>query len=635
MLNEQQQRAVRYDGEADALLLLAGAGSGKTHTLTERIVYLVNEENISPKRILAITFTRKAANEMRERLQSKVDNASQLGCGTFHAFCLSVIRAFPKTFNLKGFTIIDTDDQIDIMRLSKGACAGRNFPVRERDLISIYSMYRNTGQELDGYIREFRPEVESQIGKLHEIFEDYETRKKTRQYIDYDDILFLFEAKLRENDRFRDKISNAYDYILVDEMQDTNHLQWSIVSQLKNPAKLFCVGDDSQSIYAFRGADYRNVHDFINRISNSKVLKLETNYRSTQEILDLSNWLLAESSLNYDKHLVSHLGSGHRPEFLEFNSEEEETRWMINDIVQRANSGQTDLRDIMILIRSVRSRGAKLIQQYMAASGIPFQVFGGQGFANAAHIKDYTSMLRACRSSKDQVAWSRYLKLWPGIGSQKASRVVDSIIHEKDMNAAFDITDTMLKATRITAPLRTAFSNIRNPGKAISATFGMMSDVLEQHYSKRDGWDIRKSDLDILKSTAGNFSSLSDLIDAFVLDPTSGNDASKFEDNKVTLSTVHSAKGLESDVVYISRCQPGHFPSRMSKTPDEIEEERRVLYVAITRAKSYLYLTSVRDGFGHDEEYATDFLERIPPGILTFKSSWRMDEEQDSRDAWF
>ena len=337
-LNGEQRRAAEFSG--GNVLVLAGAGTGKTRTIIARIAFLIRA-GVDPTRILVMTFTRRAARELSRRLETLVGASSaKVVAGTFHHFCLYAMRRMPRRFGTESASVIDRDDQIQLMKLVRGsfAAAKEQFP-QASVLVNLYSYAVNTNRPVREYLEKHTDYDSGKIDKMCQVFSAYEERKRKNAYLDYDDILFRFTKVLHDSPRVGAFFGGHYDHILVDEMQDTNPLQWLILDGLREPAKLFCVGDDAQSIYSFRGADFQNVHSFLQRVAGSVVLKLEENYRSTQEILDLANWLLKRSPLSYDKELRAHRGKGTKPRLIEFEIDLDEANWIAEDLVSRHNEG--------------------------------------------------------------------------------------------------------------------------------------------------------------------------------------------------------------------------------------------------------------------------------------------------------
>jgi len=337
-LNQQQRVAVEYDG--GHVLVLAGAGTGKTSTIVARAAHLL-ATGCDASRILLLTFTRRSAREMISRLSSQAGRAAKaIRAGTFHHFCLTTMRQAPRLFDFDSKTVIDRDDQVQLMKLVRSPFVqkGRQFPKADT-LLKVYSYARNTNQDLYTYLSKYTDYERDDIETIIQVFTAYTERKAVRGYVDFDDLLYVFASQIHRSDACQQYVTRLFDHILVDEMQDTNPLQWLILDGMRDPAKLFCVGDDAQSIYAFRGADFQNVHAFTQRIPGAQILKLENNYRSTQEILDVPNWLLGKSPLAYDKQLTAVRGKGIQPRLLDFDSDFDEARWIAEDLIERYEEG--------------------------------------------------------------------------------------------------------------------------------------------------------------------------------------------------------------------------------------------------------------------------------------------------------
>jgi len=618
-LNNQQKVAAHYGLDAD-ILVLAGAGTGKTSTIIARAVFLIRQ-GVPSARILLLTFTRRAANEMRHRLKLELGEASAgLFVGTFHKFCLEVIKKLPKTFNTERSTIIDRDDQLLLMRIARGsiiAKGNKEFP-KAGVLVNWMSYARNTMRSAEEYLLNYTDIDEEQIGLVVKIFTFYDKRKKEMGYLDFDDILSVFSRTLATKQAFCDQLSSKLGHILVDEMQDTNPVQWSILDGLRSPAKLFCVGDDAQSIYAFRGADFKNVHSFSERVENGVILKLEKNYRSTQEILNLSNWLLSQSTLKYGKKLVAVRGEGIKPSLIDFENKYDEARWIADDLLKRHNDG-AKWNEHMVLTRSAYL--SRVLEGTLIEKKVPFQFIGGTSLLQAAHVKDLICMMRAADSHRDELAWIRYLKCWPGIGDVTASKVVGNIFACKNSAEAIERAKSILADRfEIAKGLETILSNHdQNPAQSLQYGVEVLDSVLSRKY---DRWEKRRKDIDLLIKLASKFKSLKAFIEAYTLDPISNSSGDRSEgEDKATLITIHSAKGTEQKVCYIIQLIPTVFPHvRSIGNEDEEEEERRVLYVAMTRAKDELIMTRC-DMLDHGEATKLPYLlSDIPERLIESES---------------
>ena len=585
-LNRQQQLAVAY--EKGHVLVLAGAGTGKTRTIVARAAHLI-QRGVSPERILLLTFTRRAAREMTDRLGEMIGGASsRILAGTFHHYCLYSMRRMPSEFHIESATVIDRDDQLQLMKLIRSEFKEKGAPFpRASELLNLCSYARNTMQSMADYIDRHTDYDAGTAEKICWIFSAYDERKRKNDYLDYDDILFRFVEKTKDS-AIGDRLRSMYDHILVDEMQDTNPLQWQVLQELKDPAKLFCVGDDAQSIYAFRGADFRNVHAFTSRIPNSEILRLEENYRSTQGILDLSNWLLNASCVTYGKTLRAVRKEQSRPVLMDFSSDLEEARWVADDLIKRHESG-IDWKNLMIITRT--GFGARAVESYMVEADIPYQFVGGTSLLQTAHVKDLLSLVRAAVNHHDELAWGRYLTLWPRIGDATAARYIKGMRQEKSVSAAIDYLERMLKGrTEILRGPRIVSDIWDNPTAAMKLASEFLSPLLEKRY---ENWRTRARDFNLLTRLAGEHRSLAAFIEIYTLDPISVSSADRLgQDDMVTLTTVHSAKGTQASVCYLIRVEPGMYPHMRSlDSVDQIEEERRILYVAMTRAKDELILT--------------------------------------------
>jgi DNA helicase-2/ATP-dependent DNA helicase PcrA len=625
-LNLQQKDAVEHD--SGHVLVLAGAGTGKTSTIIGRAEHLISH-GVRPERILLLTFTRRAAREMKDRLGWMVGHLSEaVMAGTFHHFCLYCMRRMPSTFQLDGATVIDRDDQLQLMRLIRGDFKekGVAFP-QAAALLNLCSYARNTLHPVSDYLGRHTDYDPPMREKLCGIFAAYDERKRRNGYLDYDDILFRFVEKLEEP-AIGDRLRGLYDHILVDEMQDTNPLQWRVLQGLRDPARLFCVGDDAQSIYAFRGADFRNVHSFADRIPGGTVLRLENNYRSTQGILDLSNWLLTESPIPYGKQLRAVRKEASTPVLRNFSSDLEEARWVVGDLSRRHAEGSA-WKDMMIITRT--GLGARAVESLMVEADVPYQFVGGTSILQAAHVKDLLSLVRATDNYHDELAWARYLTLWPRIGDATAARLIGGLRKTESLEEALTFLSVKLKNRPdiVTGPRRVS-ACLEEPATAIQAASESLSPLLESRY---ENWRQRHRDFSLLVRLAGEHRSLAAFLEIYTLDPISASSAETLgKSDVVTLTTVHSAKGTQADVCYLIRVEPGMYPHiRSMGSDDEMEEERRILYVAITRAKDEIILTRTWNtyswspasyyGAGGGMEGGTPyFLEDLPDSLVRVDS---------------
>ncbi len=396
-LNPQQKQAATT--ETKHSLVLAGAGCGKTKTIVARAAYLI-EQGVPANQIQILTFTRRAASEIVARVELALgDQAKGLRASTFHTFCMYLLRRIPKAFGLEQFSIIDRDDQLMMFRLIRGRDDKKNpnhLP-KPQELCDLYSFARNTRQKLSLALEKQMPEYLALKDQIAEIMKEYEARKQARSFLDYDDILAVVATALAQSEGLVDYVASICRHMLVDEMQDTNPLQWALLEPLKDRISLFCVGDDAQSIYGFRGADFENIHHFKERVPDAQIFKLEKNYRSTQEILDLSNWLLDQSEIKYDKRLEAYRGEGLKPRMHIFPNEFDEAKWIAIDIKERHYLQGSKWGEHMVLVRS--SFAARHIEAACIAANVPYRFIGGMKLLETAHVKDLLSMLRGLSAS--------------------------------------------------------------------------------------------------------------------------------------------------------------------------------------------------------------------------------------------
>ena len=585
-LNDGQRAAATFSGTH--ALVLAGAGTGKTKTIIARAGYLIHS-GVPADRIQILTFTRRSANEIVERVKMNLGNlAESLNASTFHTWCMTLIRRMPKLFGCNGSTVIDRDDQIQLFKRLRGGDKNNSLPPAAI-LCDIYSYARNTRSSLSKTLDIFYNSLLPKKELIANVARAYEVKKRERNYIDYDDILDIVATVLKKDPEVCAFVSQQYDHILIDEMQDTNPLQWDILEPLHSKVKLFCVGDDAQSIYGFRGADFRNVHSFTKRVPDSEVLRLEQNYRSTQEILNLSNWLLAQSPIDYNKKLIAVRGAGSKPRILNFASEWEEARWIADDIAKRRGEG-TSWDQHMILTRS--GFAARAVETTLLARDIPYTFIGGTKLLESAHIRDILSLLRIVVNPLDELAWIRYLTLWPRIGDVTANLIIERFPSHVDLGGCLQVlnNDGSLPDNCKIAIDRVA-NLMESPIEAFLAAKSMLLPILEKSYNK--DWESRKGDFSLVEKLVKRHTSIIAFIEEYLLDPVYSSKRLRTEEvDLVTLITIHSAKGTEKPICYIINVSPGSFPSSHSlEKIDEVEEERRVLYVALTRAQNELILT--------------------------------------------
>lgn len=580
-LNAEQLAAVT--SASSNIVVVAGAGTGKTKTMVARICHLL-ESGSAPERILAITFTRKAAAELMSRIAHYAgrDTGKRVNASTFHSWCSRIIANDAEG----AYTIIDPEDQKDMMSMFRGR-RPKEFP-KAPELRSIYSFCRNSSKRLGDYIDQYLPKHKPYYEQIKLIFIDYQAAKRRQNLLDLDDVLDVVARNL-ENPDVAKAVGGSYDSVLVDEMQDTNPLQWRLLQPLVGHTRLFCVGDDAQAIYAFRGSDYRFIHDFTELVPDSEKLTLTQNYRSPNEFLGISNWLLRESSIDYGKELWSELG-GAKPIMRVFSDPFEEAEYIADKILEDHGRG-IPFRSNLILFRS--SVWRKALDSALIKRRIPVAYYGGFSFLQARHVRDIVSTLRILHNPLDDIAWLRYLQIFPGIGSESASEI---ILRLADLSVlAGRITMLMTSEPKFKRPASAIQEISQRISNNIAGLIGDIATVLADEFTKlyRDEWPGRKADIPILQALAEREESVSTFLESYALNPFTEGFKKDNDPNTdhVIVSTIHSAKGLESDIVYVPALQVGHYPPSYTKSEDDYEEERRCLYVALTRAKVELNLS--------------------------------------------
>ena len=590
-LNPQQKQAATT--ETKHSLVLAGAGCGKTKTIVARAAYLI-DQGVPANQIQILTFTRRSASEIVARVELALGDAAKgLRASTFHTFCMYLLRRVPKAFGLDQFSIIDRDDQLMLFRLIRGKDDKKNpnaLP-KPKELCDLYSFARNTRQKLSLALEKQMPEFLEYKDQIAEVMKEYEARKQARYFLDYDDILAVVASGLAQSEGLSDYVAGLCQHMLVDEMQDTNPLQWAILEPLKDKTSLFCVGDDAQSIYGFRGADFENIHHFKDRVPDAEIFKLEKNYRSTQEILDLSNWLLAQSDIHYDKKLEAYRGDGTKPRMHVFPNEFDEAKWIAIDIKERHFLEAKPWNDHMVLVRSAFA--ARHIEAAFIQANVPYRFIGGMKLLETAHVKDLLSLLRVIANPLDDIAWMRFLTLWNGVGDVGASKLAQQLVAEPDIEKIIEKLEEFGRIPDNTLLIMKQMSVLKTEVEAcVKLGVEAILNQLEENYAKKD-WHKRIGDFDLVKQLASKHSQLSEFLEEYVLDPVSISEIERqSQDDVVTLITIHSAKGTEQKVCYVANVSAGQYPhARAQGHFDEVEEERRVLYVAMTRAKNELILT--------------------------------------------
>jgi len=625
-LNPAQYEAVTLT--EGPVLVIAGAGSGKTRTLVYRLAYLV-DQGVAPWHILLLTFTRKASQEMLHRASQLIDRPlHQVAGGTFHAVCHGWLRRYGHRLGYdSSFTLLDRHDQADLVRLLRDRLplkAGPGqFPRRET-LVQIFGALINKNLDLDVLMARDYPQFLEQTPAVAELFQQYRQHKKEHQLLDYDDLLLEGRRLLEEHDDLRLELSQRYQYIMVDEYQDTNRLQADIVRLLAfSHDNVMAVGDDSQSIYSFRGANFRNIMDFPRLFPGTRIIKLEENYRSTQPILDLTNTIIAQASEKYTKCLFTRQQQGPKPVLLQTGSENEQSRLLCQTVATLHRQG-TPWRQMAVLFRAAYHSFDLEIE--LLREQIPFMKFGGFKFMESAHIKDILAYVRVAANPRDSISWNRLLQLVPGIGKKSAQKFL-ALLNQSEFSLESALQWlTSQKSAKVRAaaePLAELLYQLQNPdlspAQRLNLALAYYEPILRTNF---DDHPKRFRDLEHLLTITARYRSLGDFLNDLTLEPpTSLADVTEASHDYLTLSTIHSAKGLEWEAVLIIWVAEGRFPStHAQEREEELEEERRLLYVAATRARRYLYLfyptVSYNKYFGTSFNTVSRFLRDLPDGLL-------------------
>ncbi len=595
-LNPQQLAAVEVvDGPA---LVIAGAGSGKTRVLVYRVARLI-DLGVDPASILLLTFTRKAAQEMLGRVGLLIGPQSdRVMGGTFHSVANVLLRRYGRTIGLEpGFTILDrgdSEDLVNLVRVQTGLTeTGKRFP-RKKTIADLFSKCANTLQSLEDVLFADYSHFGEYLGELTKLQEAYESTKRQRQLVDYDDLLTRLRDLLAVDERARVTISETYRYMLVDEYQDTNRLQADVVRKLAaTHENVMVVGDDSQSIYSFRGATFRNIMEFPVLFPGTSIFKLEENYRSTQSILALANDILKGATEKYSKTLFTQKGQGERPALVQTVGENPQSRFVAQKILELREEG-VPLDDIAVLFRS--SFHAFDLEVELAKRDVPFVKRGGFKFLETAHVKDVLAHLRIVHNPLDTVSWNRSLLLVDGVGQKRARDLMAQLVTSEAPNET--LRQGGGRAALGLGNLASALESVGNvedgsPADQINRLLEYYYPILKEQY---DDYPKRIRDLEHLMVMAERYGALAEFLADVTLEPpdesVTGIEAPDRDDERLVLSTIHSAKGLEWRCVFVIWLVDGRFPSSYSfLTEEELEEERRLLYVAVTRAKQFLYLT--------------------------------------------
>ncbi len=596
-LNEAQYDAATTI--SGPLLIVAGAGTGKTRTLVYRVAHLI-DQGIDPRSILLMTFTRRAAEEMLRRASLLIDGrCSQVSGGTFHSFANLVLRVHGRHVNLApSFTIMDRPDSEDVIQTLRSDMGlntkEKRFP-RKQTVAEIFSMTHNKHIPLNELLDLEYPHLVDVHQELAEMQRRYTDFKQTKSLIDYDDLLIKLRDLLADHEDVRNRLSETYRFIMVDEYQDTNHLQAEIVRLLAaTHDNVAVVGDDAQSIYSFRGADFRNIMDFPKQFAGARIVKLEENYRSTQPILNLTNEIIARATEGYDKRLFTRKSVGSRPKLVQAGSEQMQSQFVCQKILELREEG-VPLWDIAVLFRS--SFHSFDLEIELARRQIPFVKRGGFQFMEASHVKDLLAHLRILANPKDAISWKRVLMLLEGIGLGASQKIIKWLLeggNAVERLRSYNAKGKTAQGLRTLAQVLEEAARAELPSEQAQYLMQYYVPILKQNYP--DDHPKRLRDMEHFQGMTERYRDLSRLLSDMALEPPNdsigGVLAVDPDEGPLVLSTIHSAKGLEFHSVFIIWALEGRFPSFYNTgSAEELEEERRLLYVAATRAKQNLFIS--------------------------------------------
>lgn len=611
------------------LLVVAGAGTGKTRTLIYRMAYLM-EQGVAAENILLLTFTRKASQEMIERAALLINDPGQrVTGGTFHSMANLLLRKYGHYLGYPpNFTILDRSDSEGIINLIKSSLelggAGKRFPSK-RVIFNLLSRSVNKGMGVADVVADQYSHLAEYCPDLERVFDHYRKFKFEHGLMDYDDLLVNLRQVMTEFNQVREQIGERFQHILVDEYQDTNQIQADIVRLMAaGQNNIMVVGDDSQSIYSFRGADFRNIMDFSRVFPGSKVVRLEENYRSSQAILALTNAIIDKAEEKYAKKLYSNIEGGAKPLVQGTYDESAQARWVAERIVSLRDD-DVPLAEIAVLFRS--GFHSYKLELELTNRQVVFEKRGGLKLTESAHIKDVLSYLRIINNPEDLLSWNRVLLLLEKVGPKTARNVLDTIRATADPLLAlrdFPAGKSWRLGLKNLADLLILLKSSGHPPvKMFDLVMDYYREIFERIY--HDDFPTRSRDLEQLRQLVSGYGDLQSLIDDTVLDPPNPVDESlggrlgQLPD-QIILSTIHSAKGLEWDHVFVINLAAGRFPSCQPFMRLEWEEERRMFYVAATRARKMLYLSYPRELISFDRQAQaggmSQFLAELSPALF-------------------
>ena len=644
-LNQEQYEVVT--GGDGPCLVLAGAGSGKTRTLVFRVAYLL-EQGVDPENILLVTFTNKASKEMMSRVEELLGFYPKgLVGGTFHSVSNMILRRHAAKLGYQSnFNILDQDDSVSIVKSAMEylglSTNGKTFP-KPKIIQSIISFSRNTNKEVREVAMEAYGYPDFIADKMSEIAQIYDEKKKASNTMDFDDLLVNWLRLLEQHPDVKEKYSKQFKYVLVDEYQDTNYIQAEVIKNLMSHHKnVLVVGDDSQSIYSFRAADVRNILNFPQLFEDTKMFRIETNYRSSPQILELANSIIKKNINQFEKKLSAHREDSLLPTLMPARDDKQQASYVVKRIMELYREG-TSYEDMAVLYRATYQSAE--IQLEMSRYNIPYVIRGGMRYFEQAHVKDVMSYLKVLSNFHDEIAWKRIMMLYDGVGMKSADKIWQKI------NKCADLDEVLALPLGVKGKAGVSWEKIVEIFKFMSqldkTQRGSLAEAIEhvmnmgyEEYLKNafENYRDRLDDLSQLINFVAGYSDLNQLLaDVTLSEGFSSNQNN--ESKAVILSTIHQAKGLEWKTVFVVGLRDGHFPHhKCLENPKEIEEERRLFYVAVTRAKDELnMLYPVRSfsyKFGEVYSKPSMFIREIDStlymtqGSTDFQRSYDDDGEQ-------
>ena len=634
-LNEMQQLAV--DTTEGPLLILAGAGSGKTTVLVNRVEHIISSHLATPWQVLAITFTNKAAGELRERLVSAIgEEANDIWAYTFHSCCSRILRRFGEKIGYTNhFTIYDTDDSRRVMKQCQKQLGIDDKLINHKSILAEISRAKDSLISPEEYKQTAQNDFRK--SKIAECYELYQAQLKKSDAMDFDDIIFNTVKLLEENEDVRNIYQTQFKYVMVDEYQDTNHAQYVLTSLLADKYKNICVvGDDDQSIYRFRGATIENILSFENHYKGAKVIRLEENYRSTQNILDGANAVISHNKNRKGKTLFTRSGSGDKIVYKTVMSESEESQYIIDEIVKNVNNGMKYSDHAILYRMNAQSRNLEVM---LTKSGISHRIIGGHRFFDRKEIKDIVSYLAVINNPSDNVRLQRIINVPKrAIGDTMFANVLE--IGAGLGMSAFEVcerADEFQKTSRSASKLMNFTKMIRDFQECIENGMGL-NDLLQEVLDVTKYLDYLQEEPETYEDRVNNIKELSSMFIKYEEESEDANlsefledvalisdiDSYNEDEDAVVLMTLHSAKGLEFPVVFIPGMEEGIFPGNQSMFSEEdLEEERRLAYVGITRAKKKLYLISSQQRMLYGQtsrNMPSRFLREIPSSVIDDQS---------------